>query len=376
MYPSKAEFDSIWLRDKGAGRGLPHRYQPLWFWFWLWLLMLTGIEAWPFFRIYRDIFAFEEKRRFWRSAEASIAIRYPLFFLKMAGMYWLLFVVWLPSCWKGFVSWLAFLRYRFVRKSSYRLYRFCHHPVGNPGLCRKRIHRKSRKDCFFQQHRQKCLLYQSTSDRGIWSERPGRFGGGDRFRRRLFSSGFPKWGWYNQNHVTLGSDNPKTKRNDANGDRYNKQRRKYIGRRDRRHRKNQRRNRRRNPGCGIYKEQINEALAAGSREAGYRIVPSRDLSGHGTEVLGIAPEMVRHPADSIVVWHRRAIFWSWNRNSRFRVCRNRRTDAGTGLRDQKSDGTWEACCNQPELWKCIWLACAIYQRHSWIKQKLKNNPAV
>ena len=36
------------------------------------------------------------------------------------------------------------------------------------------------------------------------------------------------------------------------------------------------------------KEQINEALAAGSREAGYRIVPSRDLSGHGTEVLGIA----------------------------------------------------------------------------------------
>ena len=36
------------------------------------------------------------------------------------------------------------------------------------------------------------------------------------------------------------------------------------------------------------KDQINEALAAGSREAGYRIVPSRDLSGHGTEVLGIA----------------------------------------------------------------------------------------
>lgn len=34
--------------------------------------------------------------------------------------------------------------------------------------------------------------------------------------------------------------------------------------------------------------QINEALAAGSREAGYQIVPSRDVSGHGTEVLGIA----------------------------------------------------------------------------------------
>lgn len=35
-------------------------------------------------------------------------------------------------------------------------------------------------------------------------------------------------------------------------------------------------------------EEINRALAAGSREAGYRIVPEQDLSGHGTEVLGIA----------------------------------------------------------------------------------------
>ena len=34
--------------------------------------------------------------------------------------------------------------------------------------------------------------------------------------------------------------------------------------------------------------QINEALAAGSREAAYEIVPSRDLSGHGTAVAGIA----------------------------------------------------------------------------------------
>ena len=41
-------------------------------------------------------------------------------------------------------------------------------------------------------------------------------------------------------------------------------------------------------GVEYTKEQIDAALAAGSREAGYRIVPSRDLSGHGTEVLGIA----------------------------------------------------------------------------------------
>lgn len=36
------------------------------------------------------------------------------------------------------------------------------------------------------------------------------------------------------------------------------------------------------------REQINEALGAASREEGYRLVPSRDLSGHGTQVLGIA----------------------------------------------------------------------------------------
>lgn len=35
-------------------------------------------------------------------------------------------------------------------------------------------------------------------------------------------------------------------------------------------------------------EQINEALAAGSREERERIVPSRDISGHGTAVAGIA----------------------------------------------------------------------------------------
>lgn len=35
-------------------------------------------------------------------------------------------------------------------------------------------------------------------------------------------------------------------------------------------------------------DQINEALKSGNREAAYKIVPSRDLSGHGTAVTGIA----------------------------------------------------------------------------------------
>lgn len=41
-------------------------------------------------------------------------------------------------------------------------------------------------------------------------------------------------------------------------------------------------------GIEYTREEINTALAAGSREQGYQIVPEQDLSGHGTEVLGIA----------------------------------------------------------------------------------------
>ncbi len=41
-------------------------------------------------------------------------------------------------------------------------------------------------------------------------------------------------------------------------------------------------------GVEYTKEEIDRALAAGSRLAGYAIVPERDDSGHGTQVLGIA----------------------------------------------------------------------------------------
>ena len=41
-------------------------------------------------------------------------------------------------------------------------------------------------------------------------------------------------------------------------------------------------------GTEFGQEEINRALEAGSRRAGYEIVPSQDGSGHGTQVLGIA----------------------------------------------------------------------------------------
>lgn len=41
-------------------------------------------------------------------------------------------------------------------------------------------------------------------------------------------------------------------------------------------------------GVEFTREQINEALAQPSRREGEQIVPSRDISGHGTAVAGIA----------------------------------------------------------------------------------------
>lgn len=41
-------------------------------------------------------------------------------------------------------------------------------------------------------------------------------------------------------------------------------------------------------GVEYTREMINAALAQGSREAAWQIVPERDISGHGTQVLGIA----------------------------------------------------------------------------------------
>lgn len=41
-------------------------------------------------------------------------------------------------------------------------------------------------------------------------------------------------------------------------------------------------------GTEFTREQLNQALSQPTKEEGYRLVPSRDVSGHGTQVLGIA----------------------------------------------------------------------------------------
>lgn len=58
-------------------------------------------------------------------------------------------------------------------------------------------------------------------------------------------------------------------------------------------------------GVEFTEEQINRALEADSSEERRRMVPSQDISGHGTAVAGIAAGNGREAEICMPVWHRR-----------------------------------------------------------------------
>ena len=87
--------------------------------------------------------------------------------------------------------------------------------------------------------------------------------------------------------------------------------------------------------------QINVALAVESREEREQMIPSRDISGHGTAVAGIAAGSGEYqgvaPASELIVV-KMASPSRW-------ISKDNRIDAGSRLCDQESGGVSNADCS-------------------------------
>ena len=111
-------------------------------------------------------------------------------------------------------------------------------------------------------------------------------------------------------------------------------------------------------GVEFTKEQINRALEADSSEERRRMVPSQDISGHGTAVAGIAAGNGRGsgnlyagvaPESELIVVKNGVAYAR-------RISTDDRTDAGDGLCGEESTGISDAGGDQSEFWKYIWFS--------------------
>ena len=105
-------------------------------------------------------------------------------------------------------------------------------------------------------------------------------------------------------------------------------------------------------GTEFSREEINEALAQGSRREGYEVVPSIDGSGHGTAVLGIAAGNGNASGGR---------FRGGAPKSDLLVVKlgtpgagDFPSDAGAGVCDPESKKRRKTGGSQFEFWKCVW----------------------
>ena len=107
-------------------------------------------------------------------------------------------------------------------------------------------------------------------------------------------------------------------------------------------------------GVEFTEEQINRALEADSSEERRRMVPSQDISGHGTAVAGIAAGNGRGSGNLYA-----GVAPDCSKNGiayARRSSTDDRTDAGDGLCGEESTGISDAGGDQSEFWKYIWFS--------------------
>lgn len=108
-------------------------------------------------------------------------------------------------------------------------------------------------------------------------------------------------------------------------------------------------------GVEFTQEQINQALEAGERE-GFQLVPSIDVSGHGTAVAAIAAGSNTNARYTGPAPGASLLIVKLGQAGSGSLSADHAADAGDHLRSGKGTGAGDASGGESEFWKQLWRA--------------------